>query len=187
MDNPLQRLASLQAHTNLSELFESMDAVRYELLLHALDQIRLHTLVGTGFGGSTLELSTEGGEHGYMRFTQVVHNAYLQVWADMGLAGLVGFCGLVLGWIALVPRWISRIRQYHDPVKRAYYYNAMFLLLCVALFYMFHPISTECSDWIRFGAASAILGELGITARGSAANSIRERRPGPRRAIPWAA
>jgi O-antigen ligase len=143
-----------------------MDPARYELLEHAIDQIRLHPVAGGGFDASSLEMSSDGkSEHGIVRFKQVVHNAYLQVWADMGFVGLMGFCCIIFSWVTVLPRCIIRIRKCADADRRAYYYNAIFLLMCVSMFFIFHPISTECSDWIRFGSSSAVLAELTKAAR----------------------
>lgn len=130
--------------------FENMaqSEVRYRMIAHALDEIHENPLWGEGIGTTTTPTSV-----GPMR----VHNSYLQTWSDLGILGFVGYLCVVLGWIPLLPRALRGIQAQPQAVSRAVYYNAIFLLIMYALSGLFHPISTEWSEWIVFLVGYALV------------------------------
>lgn len=129
---------------------ESVDLDRFQMLQYAWQRIAENPFWGTGIGTTRLET-----HQGLM----VVHNAYLQVWADLGLLGLFAYVGLVWGWLLWFPRFLSQMRQQTDPVLRGLYYNAAFLLFYFAVSLLFNPLSTEWSEWITFVVPYALYAE----------------------------
>jgi len=129
---------------------ESVDLERLQMLQVAWQNIVEHPFWGSGIGTTRSE-TYEG--------LMVVHNSYLQVWADLGLLGLFAYTGLVLGWILWFPRFLLHVRQQTDPMLRGFYYNAAFLLFFYAFSGMFHPLSTEWSEWITFVLPYALYAE----------------------------
>jgi O-antigen ligase len=108
-------------------------------------------VMGTGFLSTRTE--TPAGP-------MVVHNTYLQVWADLGLLGVVSYVWLVFGWMAWLPKALRRIRALSDDQQRAIYYNAIFLLFVFDLTGFLHPLSTEWAQWIPFLVPYSLLWHL---------------------------
>jgi hypothetical protein len=127
------------------------DVIRFQMLQDASDAIRAHPVLGTGIETTVTE--TIIGPMG-------IHMTYLQVWGDLGFLGLVAYIWLVWGWIAWVPRVLRRVQTLADPVHRAVYYNALYMLLFFALAGFFHPLSTEWSEWVIFIVAYALVWEV---------------------------
>jgi hypothetical protein len=111
------------------------------MLEAGLGALRAASLVGTGIG--TTRADTDVG-------VMVVHMTYLQVLGDLGLLGLLAYLWLILGWLPFLPRAWRNIRSLPDAPLRATYYSAIFLLLFYALAGLFHPLSTEWSEWVTF-------------------------------------
>jgi O-antigen ligase len=126
----------------------SADVVRYQMLQDVLDAIRAHPIFGTGIETTVTE--TKIGPMG-------THMTYLQVWADLGLLGFLSYIWLVWGWLPWVPRVLRRVRGLPDPVERAVYYNALYVLLFYAVAGFFNPLSTEWSEWVLFIVAYALV------------------------------
>src|SRR5205823_2075717 len=95
------------------------DVVRFQMWADVLEAIRNHPLWGTGFE-TTISDTIAG--------SMSVHMTYLQVWADLGILGFVAYIWLMWGWIPWIPSVMRRIRSLPDPIHRAVYYNAVFLL-----------------------------------------------------------
>src|SRR5205814_785566 len=91
--------------------------------------------------GRTRSLSATG--------PMVVHIAYLQLWADLGILGFLSLVALTIGSIPVL--WIRyRATATADPECRIRFYNGIFLLTTWAVTGFLHPISTEVSEWIMF-------------------------------------
>ncbi|GAB1530834.1 MULTISPECIES: O-antigen ligase family protein [Brevibacillus] len=125
----------------------SSDPIRFQMIITALDEIVSHPWVGQGIG--TTKYQTETGPI-------VVHNAYLQTWADLGILGLLALIGLYFGWIIKLPTVMRYIQSSINVKERSLYYNSIFILLYMSFSALFHPLSTEWSEWILFIIASAI-------------------------------
>ncbi|WP_135257489.1 O-antigen ligase family protein [Thermus caldilimi] len=136
----LQRAAE-SLNIALSRGFEDVDPTRYKMIQVALQRIKETGLLGGGIG--TTRAETDEGP-------MVVHNTYLQVWADLGLMGFLSYVGLVVGWILWIPHFFIRVQAIPNISDRAVMYNALFLLLFYAISGLFHPLSTEWSEWITF-------------------------------------
>jgi len=130
--------------------FEDADGARYQLAEHAMQLIRSAPVLGSGLGAARL-----GSDHqsGY----QVVHNAYLQLWAESGLLGLIATICLMWCWTGRALQAYQCIRTIGDMRSRAFHYNMLFMLLYSGLSCMSQPFGTECSDWIIWlGSYAAI-------------------------------
>lgn len=133
---------------------KAFDTTRYDMLQRALDLIHEHPILGNGCQSAAITTELEGSER------MVVHNAYLQLWADYGLLGLATFLVIVLGWITEAPARLRRIVAVRDLPQRARYYNALFILLWFGTSLMFHPFSSEWSEWILFLVPTCLLANL---------------------------
>jgi O-antigen ligase len=147
----MQQMASNFAQGTFEEGLLESDIVRFQMLLDVVNAIRTHPILGTGIG-TTVSDTVLG--------PMPVHMTYLQVWADLGLLGLLAYIWLVWGWIAWLPRSLRRIRTLPSPALRAAYYNAVFLLLMFGLAGFFHPLSTEWTEWILFIVPYAMVWHL---------------------------
>jgi hypothetical protein len=137
---------------------QSVDRTRSDMIQDVLIAIRDHPVLGTGMGRTT-SLVANG--------PMVVHIAYLQVWADLGILGFLSFTALTIGSIPVL--WIRyRARAAADPERRILFYNGIFLLVAWALAGFLHPISTEVSEWIMF-----LLGYSTVVIAGTAPRRAR--------------
>ena len=130
---------------------DEADLTRSAMLTQVTRAIQDHPVMGTGFLSTRTE--TPAGP-------MVVHNTYLQVWADLGLLGVVSYVWLVFGWMAWLPKALRRIRALSDDQQRAIYYNAIFLLFVFDLTGFLHPLSTEWAQWIPFLVPYSLLWHL---------------------------
>lgn len=127
------------------------DLVRYQMLLDVIEKIGAHPLFGTGVE-TTFSETILG--------PMSTHMTYLQVWGDLGILGVVAYVWLTWAWVRWVPRVLRRIRSSSDPQWRAIHYNALYLLLFFALAALFHPLSTEWSEWVIFIVPYALICDL---------------------------
>jgi O-antigen ligase len=121
------------------------------MLQTAINAIDDHPLLGTGINTTTTDTSIG---------PMVVHNTYLQVWADLGMIGLLSYLWIVSGWIFWFPRVLSKIRTLTNIKEQALYYNAIFILCFFAISGLFHPLSTEWSEWIVYIVPYALFWEI---------------------------
>ena len=137
-----ERLSSIfdAAESNGVAGVEAEDRVRVDMLDESVAAIVEHPLIGTGMG--TTAIVTVAGP-------MVVHNAYLQAWADIGILGVASLVFLTIG-ILLGP-WarLSRVAL-PDVGDRISFYNGVYLLTCWAFSGLLHPLSTEISEWVMF-------------------------------------
>jgi O-antigen ligase len=121
------------------------------MLQDVTNAIEAHPILGTGIETTVTE--TIAGPMG-------THMTYLQVWADLGFLGFVSYIWLVWGWVPWVPRVLRRVQALSDPVQRAIYYNALYVLLFFACAGFFNPLSTEWSEWVLFIVAYALVWQM---------------------------
>ncbi|MBV8207623.1 MAG: O-antigen ligase family protein [Acidobacteria bacterium] len=127
------------------------DLIRFQMLQDAQAAIRAHPWLGTGFESTKTDTIVG---------PMVIHMTYMQVWADLGLLGFIAFSWLMLDWLGWIRRVPQRIRRLAAPQERAIYYNAIFLLIVYAITALFHPLSTEWSQWVMFIVPYAMLWRL---------------------------
>ena len=130
---------------------ETADLIRFQMLQDVVEAIQAHPVLGTGIETTTTE-TIDG--------PMDTHMTYLQVWADMGLLGFSAIMWLMWGWIVWIPKVLRTVRVFPDLAQRALYYNATFLLFFYAVAAVFHPLSTEWSEWIMFIVSYALVWEI---------------------------
>jgi O-antigen ligase len=141
-------------NTNDSENIRAIDSSRLDMNRDVIEAILDHPILGTGM--ATTRTSTAVGP-------VVVHNAYLQIWADVGILGFLAFTALSLANVPAL--WFRyRARSILEQERRILFYNGMFLLACWAVAGLLHAVSTEVSEWIMF-----ILGYSSVVVAGSGA------------------
>jgi hypothetical protein len=139
--------------TGNSDDIDRVDSARSQMNRDVIAAIADHPVLGNGMG-TTRSAATAG--------PVVIHNAYLQMWADVGLLGFLSFSALTLGSIPVLCARYRR-RAGADPERRVLFYNGMFLLACWGVAALLHPVSTELSEWIMF-----ILGYSSVVVAGTA-------------------
>ena len=137
-------LPMLKGGADTTGMLTTIDSTRFDMLQYALDLISAHPIAGNGIGAASIETNVPGMER------MVVHNGYLQAWADLGLVGLLAYIAVVGAWIPSTGLYLSIIQRRSDPFERAFYYNALFMLFCFNVCLLFHPLSYEWSEWIQF-------------------------------------
>jgi len=123
-----------------SVALKAADSLRADMLRVVIAAIKKHPIIGTGMG-TTLAVTSHG--------PIVVHMAYLQLWADVGLLGFLSLSALNFGSVIILWRKY-KTRAMSNPNHCAIFYNGVGLLICWAIADIFHPISTELSEWIMF-------------------------------------
>lgn len=148
----LGRIAQLASSLRLEGAtgLAAADPVRARMLQTGLAALREAGVVGSG-----IETTRAGTEEGLF----VLHMTYFQVLGDLGLLGLVAYLWLTLGWLLWLPRAWANIRGMVSTPQRGLYYNAILLLFLFALAALFHPLSTEWSEWITFVIPYALFWE----------------------------
>lgn len=125
----------------LAEPMQRIDNTRLAMVRTAWSAIKEHPIMGTGMG-TTVQMTPIG--------PMVVHMAYLQVWADVGLLGFIGYCWIVFGWLTLLPRVFRSISDMEYAEVKARAVGAVFMLLYHAWVGLFHPVSSEWSEWVTY-------------------------------------
>jgi hypothetical protein len=114
-----------------------------------------------------------------------IHNTYLQLWAEVGLVALLGFVVVAFAWLPSLPTTLRVVLHIRSIPDRAIAHNALFFAFCFPIASMFHPVSTEWSEWLPLLVAYTVLHRIQIHAanepRGSALE--RDHRYAPPRAI----
>jgi len=129
------------------------DPVRYEMVRSTVEKIKEDPFFGNGIG--TTRVSTSAGP-------MVVHMTYLQLWADLGIFGLLAYLWVTCSWTPGLRRAFLAIRNYRSAKERALYYNAVFILVFFVFSGFFHPISTEWPEWIAFAIALGFFNEIAV-------------------------
>jgi O-antigen ligase len=148
------RIESMFANIGASGILvglASSDPIRFQMVITALNEIVSHPVFGKGISYTKYQTKTG---------PIVIHNTYLQIWADLGILGLLAFLGLYFGWIVRLPVALRQIQNETNIKLRAVYYNAIFLLVYLSFSALFHPLSTEWSEWVIFIVPSAIYWSL---------------------------
>ena len=129
---------------------EAADVARFRMFQDGIDAVQAHPFLGTGILTTTSDT---------LIGPMVIHMTYLQVWADLGVLGLIAYAWLIWGWIPRVPSLWRRVQHLADPERKALYHNALFLLFFNGVAAFFHPLSTEWSEWILFIIPYALVWE----------------------------
>ena len=153
-DNSLARiLPVLESRRGWRETLEEWDPTRFEMIQHSCDLIADAPLLGNGFGASVVRVDVDIDSEGDM---MVIHDGYLQVWGEFGLAGFLAYAALLWQWVPLACRAAPPLGVH----GRAMRVNSLFLLTSFGLAQLFNPISVSWSDWMLFTIPFASLAQL---------------------------
>src|SRR5579885_108453 len=158
----LQTGSGLPVNSRVTKLFEGNtggigdtiqdnDLARYGAMVLAINEIRMHPLWGHGLGSTKYFPDGE---------TVVVHNAYLQSWADLGLLGFLAITLTLLWWVPQLRGAVKSIQKLPFPGLRALHHGAICGLFAYSFICLYHPIGVEISDWIHFIIPSSIFHAL---------------------------
>lgn len=136
---------------SLLQIIKHIDGPRYGQIEAGILAIAASPIWGNGIGATKAETSI--GE-------MVIHNTYLQVWADLGLFGIITYLLVVGGWLIHLPKTYKKIKVLKQANERGLYYCSMFLLFYFLFSGLFHPLSTEWSEWVIFLIPHALYREI---------------------------
>jgi O-antigen ligase len=136
------------------------DRFRSQMWHDAIDQIKSSPVIGVGMG------TTQSATGGMISQTpgvpaMTVHMSYLQVWADAGILAAASYFMLVVGTLL---HNVKRLRNACSPETWVAIAGGVFLLSAIAVAGVFHPLSTELSEWVAFIVAVGGAGFSGFTA-----------------------
>lgn len=126
----------------ISSGLELVDSARFMMFKTAIQKIYDNPFIGTG-AFTTVGYYEDGS-------SMVVHNTYLQLWGDFGILGLLGMCFIYLGWVAFLPKIMMKIQINKNEKENILVSSSVLMLLYFIGNGLFHPYSTELSEWITF-------------------------------------
>ena len=126
----------------ISSGLELVDSARFMMFKSAIQKIYDNPFIGTG-AFTTVGYYEDGS-------SMVVHNTYLQLWGDFGILGLLGMCFIFLGWVAFLPKIMMKIQINKNEKENILVSSSVLMLLYFIGNGLFHPYSTELSEWITF-------------------------------------
>ena len=104
---PIARLAEFNVSRN--GVFESlvmMDAGRLRMYQSAIEDIAQSPIFGNGLLSTGIRFDHD---HGSLADSQVTHNAFLQLWGDLGILAVLAFLFTVLSWLPLMRKRICQL------------------------------------------------------------------------------
>ncbi|MFJ7371329.1 O-antigen ligase family protein [Lysinibacillus sp. NPDC098008] len=128
--------------TSISKGLELVDSARFMMLKSAINKIYDSPIIGTG-AFTTIGVYEDGS-------SMVVHNTYLQFWGDFGIFGILGLLLLYFGWLALLPKVFYKLQKNNNMQENILVSSSILMLLYFVINGLFHPYSTELSEWIIF-------------------------------------
>jgi len=137
-----KNILSLIQTPSISSGLELIDPIRYSMYQVAIEKVISSPFLGSGAFSTIGTLEDTGG--------MVVHNTYLQAWGDFGILGLIGMCSICFGWIVLIPYLLKRIQINYDIKENVLICSSILMLIYFVLNGLFHPYSTEFSEWIMY-------------------------------------
>jgi hypothetical protein len=144
LPSALQRIATaMEDEASLA----NVDPVREFMNEQALRQAFQAPFMGSGL--NTLLIPIQG-------IPSTVHNTYLQLWAEVSVLAMAGFVLLAFAWLPAVGRTLRALAGLERPLDKAVGYNAFYIALCFPLAALFHPLSTEWTEWLPLIVAYSI-------------------------------
>ncbi|UQN09566.1 O-antigen ligase [Deinococcus sp. QL22] len=128
------------------------DNIRYDMLTRVQEEITQHPIVGIGMGNTSTIVNGE---------SITIHNAYLQIWSDAGILAVLALLLLMTYGVFQSRLYIRAAMQTKSVFHGAQAYNLSFLLIIMPITNLFHPFSTEWSDWSAYLLAIACTRVLG--------------------------
>lgn len=171
-------VAPPESLTRLTEFFTGGGTGRTDLWAIATQVIGDHPLVGVAAGNfqvveptyasSTLNISSV---EFVVDTPKVVHNTYLEIWAELGLIGLVAFASLLGGSLVLAKRGLGDVVRSGDATTEALSRGLIVGVVGILAAFMFISGQYEKQFWLFLGLLTA-LHTIGRTA-------AQARAPGP--------
>lgn len=127
---------------SLSNGLALVDSARFMMLETAIDKIIRNPFIGGG-AFTTVGIYEDG-------TSMVVHNTYLQFWGDFGLVGIIGLLFLYFSWLILIPEILYKIQVNRNSKENVLVAFSILVLCYFNLNGLFHPYSSEFSEWIIF-------------------------------------
>lgn len=143
--------------------FMEGDPIRNAMLQAGLEQAERCLPFGCGFGSTTAMVDGS---------PMVVHNTYLSSLGDIGVPGLLAVIGLLA--TPLIFHVLRNLQPARDPTLPAFTLAALMGVCGYGFLLLFHPFSTEMSEWGLWGVMAAALSSLSV--QSSIAN-IRQAEP----------
>lgn len=124
----------------------SADASRFQMLLDGWTAVQRHPFIGSGMGTTTSPTPIG---------PMTVHNTYLQLWGDAGLLAFVALVSLFLTGMIVAAIVTFQVAGRMRLNERPFVYSQAFVLFYFPFNALFHPFSTEWSEWVIFLSAYA--------------------------------
>lgn len=137
------RLAGQLATLAISGSLESTDVVRALGYREALTALAAHPLLGPGLGTIRDPL-----------FDQVVHNAYLQLAADVSVFASLALLLMLGRAMQLAWTLVRATLRAGETQEAVYALGSLGVFLSLAVKFLFHPLGLVMSDWIHFLVAA---------------------------------
>lgn len=147
-----ENIINLINSDSIAEGFNNIDPARYMMIQTAIEKINKNPFFGTG-ALTTVGIYEDGS-------SMVVHNTYLQIWGDYGFISFISYIFIILGWILFLPKIFYKLQTYNDNFFNVKVCSSILILNYYILNGLFHPYSTELSEWILFIVPFSLIYEL---------------------------
>ena len=154
---PIARLAEINVSRN--GVFESlvmMDSGRFRMYQAAIEDIAHSPIFGNGLLSTGIRFDHD---HAASADSQVTHNAFLQLWGDLGILAVLSFLFIVLSWLPLARKSMRKLPK-GAPYQSSLVFASIATLSVFTLSFLLHPMTVTWSDWILFVAPFAVLADL---------------------------
>lgn len=157
---------------------------RLDLWTVAVEVIRDHPWVGVGAGNFTVvepRYAAAGANLPRVDLVldaqKVTHNTYLNIFADLGIVGLLAFVGLVVGVLVILVGAVRRFDRERDPELAIFGRATLISILAMLAAFTFISAQYEKQLWLLLGIAAA------IASLAPRREPVRARRPVELRAV----
>lgn len=140
-----------------------LDSARFQMFSLEKNIILSHPFLGSGFGSTGISETITNKNSVFVGYVDVdqtfflhLHNAYLQVWSDIGVLAFICFVAFCFGWIFCFHKIIFSSKKISNS-ELPIFFNSLFLMFYFVFRNFFYPISTEWIEWIFFLVSSAIV------------------------------
>ena len=154
---PIARLAEFNVSRN--GVFESlvmMDSGRLRMYQSAIEDIAQSPIFGNGLLSTGIRFDHD---HASLADSQVTHNAFLQLWGDLGILAVLSFLFIVLSWLPLMRKSICQLPK-GDLYRSSLVFASLGTLSVFTACFLLHPITVTWSDWILFVAPFAVVADV---------------------------
>ena len=146
---------------DIFEKLSALDQCRMRMFEKAIGNIISYPILGAGLFETEVRVDNS---IQISQDTMSVHNAYLQVWGDMGFFAFISFCGIVFGWIKYVTPGVRSIKEEQGLVESGFIFASLCTVTIFSLSFAVHPFTVVLSDWIYFIAPTVCLAQGPLSA-----------------------